>query len=606
MGAPAIILYVLSILLSVTLQEKRTQIVVFNLAIFSYLLLAFLHHYTVITAIRSDETAFLNRILIMSSGFAGVVGCLRFLIGQLEREIAASRASENELSKTNVKLQILNAELKTSEERFFKSFHANPAPMAISEIETSCFIDANSQWINLLGYSREETVGAASLDLGIWAEPEDRNRMIGILKKESSLREVPVRYRTKDGVQKEILWSAEIITLGQKKVLLSLVYDNTRRMKAESALRESEERLRLIGDNLPGGMIFQVVKEQGKPIRFSHVSAGAAALHGYTPEEIIEDASRIFAQVYRDDVEGLWREIRKAGSQLSILDTETRFVIGDGEMRWYRIIWRPRKTEDGSFIADGIEFDVTNRKKDEAEIRRLYEEMEKKVFERTAELDAANSKLLAKNAELAKTLSDLAQAQSQIVQSEKLSALGQLSAGLAHEMNTPLGAIISSNQSALELMKERLPEVTFFLLNLTDKERCWFRDIVARGVRRSLDPERPFRSEGTKKARFLFGKPGSERGFDARGHDHRSGPRRQRRRLQGALVVRTAERDSFQRLRDREHRPAERDHRRRSGQGVERRRGPPKLSQEQHWTARRAKSTWWRKSRRSSPSITTS
>nr|WP_243435931.1 trifunctional serine/threonine-protein kinase/ATP-binding protein/sensor histidine kinase [Acanthopleuribacter pedis] len=66
----------------------------------------------------------------------------------------------------------------------------------------------------------------------------------------------------------------------------------------------------------------------------------------------------------------------------------------------------------------------------------MYQDMEQKVRERTAELETANR-------ELSNTLTDLKNTQVQLVQSEKMAALGQLVAGIAHQVNTPASAIVA-------------------------------------------------------------------------------------------------------------------------------------------------------------------
>jgi PAS domain S-box-containing protein len=102
----------------------------------------------------------------------------------------------------------------------------------------------------------------------------------------------------------------------------------------------------------------------------------------------------------------------------------------------------------GEFILESFAEDVTDLKKAEAEIRLLNAELEMKVQERTQHLE--------------KALEDLGRAQTHLVQSEKMAALGQMIAGIAHELNTPLGAIHASNENISLLLKrvlEGLPAV---------------------------------------------------------------------------------------------------------------------------------------------------
>ncbi len=73
------------------------------------------------------------------------------------------------------------------------------------------------------------------------------------------------------------------------------------------------------------------------------------------------------------------------------------------------------------------------------EIEQYNRTLEQKIIERTMELE---------------------QAQAQLVQSEKLGAIGQLAAGVAHELNNPLGGILGYAQFALEKMKKNIPEKT--------------------------------------------------------------------------------------------------------------------------------------------------
>ena len=83
---------------------------------------------------------------------------------------------------------------------------------------------------------------------------------------------------------------------------------------------------------------------------------------------------------------------------------------------------------------------------------RVYATLEERVRARTAELTAANIRLT-------ETLAELRETQAQLVQSEKMAALGNLVAGIAHEINTPLGAITSNTDVVLRGLGRLAPDV---------------------------------------------------------------------------------------------------------------------------------------------------
>ncbi|TNI87284.1 ATP-binding protein [Aeromonas sobria] len=86
----------------------------------------------------------------------------------------------------------------------------------------------------------------------------------------------------------------------------------------------------------------------------------------------------------------------------------------------------------------GFGYDITQLKKVEREIIQLNEQLEGKVVERTRSLSEANG-------QLGKAYDDLKQAQQTLVESEKMASLGSLVAGVAHEINTPIGISVTAS-----------------------------------------------------------------------------------------------------------------------------------------------------------------
>lgn len=102
----------------------------------------------------------------------------------------------------------------------------------------------------------------------------------------------------------------------------------------------------------------------------------------------------------------------------------------------------------------------------------------KAIQRQTVELNARNQELIASKEEINKAFKELNGAQSQLVQAEKLASLGMLVAGVAHDINTPLGAIKASAQNMHVVVDKLFLGFSDLVRSFTERELIVFKGIV--------------------------------------------------------------------------------------------------------------------------------
>ncbi|AKP26882.1 sensor histidine kinase [Leptospira interrogans] len=138
----------------------------------------------------------------------------------------------------------------------------------------------------------------------------------------------------------------------------------------------------------------------------------------------------------------------------------------------------------------------------EQEIRLVNEGLEEIVAKRTEELRTVNQYLISKNEQVIRAIANLKNAQKQLVRSEKMAVLGQLVAGIAHELNTPLGAIVSSNEAIQLVLSNSWEGLLRNYSDFTEDEKVIWEKLFSKGI--TLREFYDTREERTKRKKIAI------------------------------------------------------------------------------------------------------
>jgi PAS domain S-box-containing protein len=171
--------------------------------------------------------------------------------------------------------------LRESEEKYQNIFNTSPDAININTLDGP-YVDINEGFTKLTGYTKDEVLGSGSLHLGIWANPEDREKLIAGLKEHGSVRNLESVFRAKDGSLITGLMSASEVTINNKQYILSVTRDITLRKKVEDDIRMSENRFRQIAGNAA-----EMIWDLDVKGLITFCNDAIEQILGYSPEEVI-------------------------------------------------------------------------------------------------------------------------------------------------------------------------------------------------------------------------------------------------------------------------------------------------------------------------------
>ena len=299
--------------------------------------------------------------------------------------------------------------LKKTEEKYSKVFWGSLTGIAITRLSDGTFVEVNGEFEKALGWSRGEILGHSSLGEGIWAEPEDRERVVRTLAEGGQVRDWELRFRAKSGDTRDFRFSAEAVELENTQCMLSLFVDVTERKLAEKELEKSLSLLKATIESTADGIL--VVDRDGRITSYNRRFLTIWQIPEPVMAEGNDDKAVQYVLSRLKDPEAFQSRIR----ELYERDDEESFDIL--ELKDGTVIERYSQPQrlDGRTVGRVWNFrDVTEHRQGEDERKKL---------------------------------------QSRLAQAQKMEAIGTLAGGIAHDFNNIL-TVITGYATLLQMQIE--------------------------------------------------------------------------------------------------------------------------------------------------------
>jgi PAS domain S-box-containing protein len=262
--------------------------------------------------------------------------------------------------------------LRLSEERYHYLFESNPHPVWVYDLESLAVLDVNEAAIRSYGYSREEFLALTIKD--IRPAGDVPAVLESVARSGATLEDSGIwRHRKKDGTLIHVEITSHAISYSGRSARLVVATDISKRRQAEEALRQSEERFRLLVSGVKDYAIFML--DPGG--RVAGWNAGAERIKGYKADEILgQHFSRFYTS--EDLAQGKpAKELQVAASEGRVEDEGWR-VRKDGSRFWANVVITALLDEKGNLLGfTKITRDVTEQKLAAAALLRAKEEAER-------------------------------------------------------------------------------------------------------------------------------------------------------------------------------------------------------------------------------------
>lgn len=274
--------------------------------------------------------------------------------------------------------------LRDSEERFRTLVEEASDAFFLHDADGR-FFDVNQRACASLGYTREELLQMTIWDIECDFDTQSARQIWAGVQPGAAFT-LYGHHRRKDGSVFPVEVRLSCCGIRGQRFILGLVRDITEREAAEKAVRESEERLRSIGDNLPDGAIYQLSTSTDGARRFDYISDSIEKLTGVSAREVMADAQSFYAGIHPDDRPKMLAAEEYSRRSGEAFNAEARITHRDGTMRWCSIRSSPWPQPEGHTVWYGVIMDINQRVAAKEILLAHKNRLEELVAERTGEL----------------------------------------------------------------------------------------------------------------------------------------------------------------------------------------------------------------------------
>ena len=248
-------------------------------------------------------------------------------------------------------------------------FELTPTILTVTGLDDGRIVEVNDAFLLATGYSRDEVIGRSVPEIAVWVDPAQREEGLAALRAGRSIRNVEARFRSKGGRELVAITNADVIDIDGRACILTALIDITDRVRAESALRESERRFAQLFHANPLPMTIVSMRTHRR------LDANEAAVRhsGYTREEMLgRTKPELGFWVAPDQRDGLLHQLLARGQ---VRDFEVTFRTKSGEER--QLLTNSEViTYEGEPAVLSVSVDITERKQLEAQQEARRQEAE--------------------------------------------------------------------------------------------------------------------------------------------------------------------------------------------------------------------------------------